>query len=79
MAGAIGLEEILDFLDDDIVLLRNDGTVTWAGDADPIPGMTTICVGESGGPFERARAEDLVTEYALGIDGVGPLVLVEIA
>lgn len=71
------LEAIEDVLADDVVMLRNDGTATWAGDADPVPGMTTICPTETNGPFERARAEQLVDDFDPAVDDVGPLVLVE--
>lgn len=65
--------------DEDLVYLRNDGTVTWAGDAEPWPGMTTICPTELGGPFQRLRATGLVDDFDPAVDGVGPLVIVEMS
>lgn len=67
--------------ENDLVLVLNEGTDPIALEADPWPGMTTICGGESGGPFLRSRADALILDEDYDGEGgnAGPLSIVEMA
>ena len=54
----------------DLVLLRNDGTVTLALAADPVPGMTTI---DDGPPADPDQSRRIATRsYRVPEDGAAP-------